>query len=145
MRESLAASAQLVMKKIPVLGAVAWLMMQKGPTRNTFMSELEWRVMPPLVLDQCKLYLQGDAPTAFVSWAKLSPEVVKRYRNAPHRIGAGDWRSGREIWLMDFLVPFGGEQDVLQDLRSTVFAGRNVHQLAPQQEGEARVITWPPL
>lgn len=145
MRESVESQAQLVMKKIPILGAVAWLMLQKGATRHTLLSELEWRVMPPLVLEQCKLYLRGDAPTGFVSWAKLSPDIAKRYRGAPHQLGPAEWRSGEEIWLVDFLVPFGGAREVLQDLRSTVFAGKTVHQLAPQQDDEAKVVTWPPL
>lgn len=145
MRETVEQQARLVMKKIPILGAVAWLMLQKGATRNALLADLEWRVMPPLVLEQCKLYLRSDAPTGFVSWARLSPEVAKRYRSYPHQLAASDWRTGEDIWLVDFLVPFGGAQDVLQDLRSTVFAGKAVHQLAPQDDAEARVVTWPAL
>jgi RTX toxin acyltransferase family len=70
--------ATRVMAKIPLLGPVTWLMMQQGITRHTLLSELEWRVLPALVLDQAKLYMRDNTPIAYVSWAKLSPSVVER-------------------------------------------------------------------
>ena len=73
--------ARRVSQKIPVLGPVTWLMMQQGATRHSLISDLEWRVMPPLVLDQAKLYMREQMPLAFVSWARLSPERgAQRYR-----------------------------------------------------------------
>ncbi|RZI97308.1 MAG: toxin-activating lysine-acyltransferase [Haliea sp.] len=59
--------ANNVLKKIPALGPVAWLMMANAGMRHTLLSELEWRVMPALVLDQAKLYLRDEPPVGFVS------------------------------------------------------------------------------
>uniref|UniRef100_UPI00130047E1 toxin-activating lysine-acyltransferase n=1 Tax=Shigella sp. SHS-1 TaxID=2116500 RepID=UPI00130047E1 len=86
--------AKRVMNKIPLLGPVTWLMMQQGGTRHTLLSELEWRVLPPLVLDQAKLYLRDSAPIAYVSWAKLSNAAALRYKTAPHHLTSNDWQSG---------------------------------------------------
>ena len=72
--------AHKVMSRIPLLGAVAWLMMQQSSTRHTLLSELEWRVLPALVVDQAKLYLRDDAPLAYVSWARLSDAATERYK-----------------------------------------------------------------
>ena len=148
--EELAALAELakkhahkVLAKVALLGPVAWLMMQQTASRHTLLSELEWRVMPALVLDQAKLYLKDDAPVAFASWARLSDAVVQRYKAAPHQLTAADWVSGDQIWLIDVFTPFGGAQDVLKDLREKVFAGQVVHQLVPTAPAQAKVLTWP--
>lgn len=135
--------ANKVMKKIPALGPVAWLMMASSTTRHTLLSELEWRVMPALVLDQAKLYLREESPVGFVSWARLSDQAAERYRQAPHHLAPSDWTSGDQIWLIDVLTPFGGAQDVLKDLRENVFKGLPVHQLLPSGEKAAQVLTWP--
>ena len=139
------AQAQKVFKKIPALGPVVWLMMTQAATRHTLISDLEWRVMPALVLDQAKLYYRDGAPVAYASWAKLSPDVAFSYRSAPHHLAASDWNCGSEIWLVDVFTPFGGGQDVLKDLREQVFAGQEIHQLLPAAADStlSKVLTWP--
>ncbi len=134
--------ARRVSQKIPVLGPVTWLMMQQGATRHSLISDLEWRVMPPLVLDQAKLYMREQMPLAFVSWARLSPEVAQRYRQAPHRLAPSDWQSGDQAWIIDLVAPYGGVQDLLNDLRNNLLPGQVIHQLAPMPQGEAKIIKW---
>jgi cytolysin-activating lysine-acyltransferase len=135
--------AKLVMGKIPLLGPVTWLMMQQGATRHTLLSELEWRVLPALVLDQAKLYMRENAPIAYVSWAKLSEVTVERYKTAPHHLTSSDWKSGDQVWIIDLFTPFGGAQEVMKDLREVVFKGVPVHQLIPNTTGQAKTLTWP--
>lgn len=135
-------NARHALALLPVLGHVTWLMLQQGATRNTLVADLEWRVLPPLLLKQAKLHMRDDAPLAFVSWALLSDEAALRYRGAPHRLAAADWKSGDQVWLVDLFTPFGGAQEVLKDLRQQ-FAGRPIHQLAPADGALAQVITWP--
>jgi cytolysin-activating lysine-acyltransferase len=146
-REELAgyakAQAHKVMAKIPLLGAVAWLMMQQSTTRHTLLSELEWRVMPPLVLDQAKLYMRDEAPVAYVSWARLSDAAAARYQQAPHHLTSGDWQSGSQNWLIDLCTPFGGGSDIITELRQTVFKGQPLHQFSLGANGQLTTMTWP--
>ena len=135
--------AQRVMSKIPLLGAVSWLMMQQSATRHTLLSELEWRVMPALILDQAKLFMRDNAPVAYVSWARLSEDVAKRYQQAPHHLSASDWKSGEQIWIVDLCTPFGGMQEVMKDLRETVFEGHEIHQFTLSGDGQVKAMTWP--
>lgn len=134
---------QRVMGKIPLLGAVSWLMMQQSATRHTLLSELEWRVMPALVLDQAKLFMRESAPIAYVSWARLSEDVAKRYQQAPHHLSASDWKSGDQIWIVDLCTPFGGMQEVMKDLRESVFPGQEIHQFTFLGAGQVKAMTWP--
>ncbi len=117
--------AKSVLKKLPLLGPIAWLCMNSPQHRNQFIADLEWRVMPALVLDQAKLYMRDEAPVAYASWAFLSPEVAERYR-ATGRLAPGDWKSGSEAWLIDLVAPFGGGGDVINDVKEKVLAGRQV-------------------
>lgn len=135
--------AEKVMSKIPLLGAVSWLMMQQTATRHTLLSELEWRVMPPLMLDQAKLYMKEKAPLAYVSWAYLSEDAAKRYQQAPHHLMPSDWKSGDQIWIIDLCTPFGGSQELLKDLRLGALSGREVHQLTLDADGKIAAMTWP--
>lgn len=150
--EALAEIAQLarkqahkVLARIPLLGPVTWLMMQQSASRHTLLSELEWRVLPPLILDQAKLYVKDDLPVAFASWARLSDAVAYRYKGTPHQLILTDWNSGDQIWLIDVFTPFGGAQEVLKDLREKVFEGKIVHQLVPTAPAQAKVLTWPAI
>ena len=99
--------------------------------------------MPPLMLNQAKVYLRDETPVAFVSWARLSPEVARRFRCLPHRLTPADWHSGEEFWVVDLLAPFGGAREVMKDLRENVLPGQVVRQLALAGEPEAEVFTWP--
>lgn len=130
-------------QKLPLLGPVTWLMMQQTHTRHTLISELEWRVIPALMLDQAKLYMRDESPLAYVSWARLSPELAQRYRHPPHQLSFNDWNSGDAIWLVDVVAPFGGLPKIMEELRHQVFAGQVIHQLAPTPTEPAKVVTWP--
>lgn len=148
--EELAALAELakqqahkVLGKIPLLGPVTWLMMQQSHSRHTLLSELEWRVLPALILDQAKLYMKDDTPVAFASWARFDEATVQRYRLPPHHLMMADWATGDQIWLIDVFTPFGGAQDVLKDLREKVLAGQIVHQLIPVLNAAPQVLAWP--
>lgn len=137
------AQAQTVFKKVPLLGPVAWLMMQQPGTRHLFLADLDWRVMPALVLDQAKLYMREQTPMAFITWAKLSDAAAQRYKQPPHRIGPGDWKSGEQIWIVDLLAPFGNAQDVLKDMRENLFPDTLLRQLAPTADVQTTVLEWP--
>lgn len=135
--------AHKVLGKIPLLGPVTWLMMQQSHSRHTLLSELEWRVLPALILDQAKLYMKDDAPVAFASWARFDEATAQRYRLPPHHLMMADWATGDQIWLIDVFTPFGGAQDVLKDVREKVFAGQIVHQLVPVPGAPPKVLAWP--
>lgn len=136
--------ADKVMGKIPVLGAVSWLMMQHSATRHTLLSELEWRVMPPLMLDQAKLYMRDKAPLAYVSWAMLSDETAQRYQQAPHHLSPADWQGGSQIWLIDLVAPFGGAQTIWTELSEGQFKGQTIHRLGEHLASPASQLSGCP-
>lgn len=139
------AQAQNTLQKIPMLGAVTWLMLQQSALRASLLSDLEWRVLPPLMLGQARLFMRGDAPVGYASWAQLSEEAACRWRQPPHRLALQDWNSGEQTWLIDVFTPYGGAREMLEELRSTQLAGRELRQLVPLPEQSPQELRWPPV
>lgn len=134
--------AKNVHNKLPLVGPIMWLYMHTPTYKHLFMADIEWLVLPPLILNQFKLYLKDEAPVAYASWAFVSEDVEKRLATGQLRLGPGDWKSGDRLWLIDLVAPFGGAQEILKDLREVVFPGRNIKQLMPDAQG-VRIVEWP--
>lgn len=139
------AQAQNTLQKIPLLGAVTWLMLQQSALRTGLLGDLEWRVLPPLMLGQARLFMRGDAPVGYAAWALLSDEAVARWRQPPHRLALQDWNSGEQAWLIDVFTPFGGAREMLQELRETHLANRELRQLVPMPGRAPEELRWPPV
>lgn len=101
------ASAKQELEKLPLLGPALWLFARDPMRRFTFIADLDWRLLPPLVLDQCKLYSREGIPWAFVTWARVSDAIDQRLRSAAPVVAPHEWRSGDKLWLIDVVAPFG--------------------------------------
>ena len=101
------AAAKKELAKLPLLGPAMWLYARDQQLRFTFIADLDWRLMPPLVLDQCRLYSKSDMPWAFATWAFVSDVVDERLRSNPGAIAPHEWKAGTRPWLIDVVAPFG--------------------------------------
>ena len=126
-----------------VVGHVTWLMMHSPMHRHLFLTDLEWLLLPPLLLKQFRVYRRDKVPFAFVSWALMTAEVEERFRNGVRRLKPGDWNAGDRLWLIDFIAPFGGADPVVKDLREKLFPGREIKTLRLAEDGSGvRMETW---
>lgn len=108
------ASAKQELEKLPLLGPALWLFARDPMRRFTFIADLDWRLLPPLVLDQCKLYSREGIPWAFVTWARVNDAIDKRLRSAAPIIAPHEWKSGDKLWLVDVVAPFGDAPGIAQ-------------------------------
>jgi len=47
------------------------------------------------------------------------------------------------VWLMDLIVPFGGQQEAAKELRETVLKGQEIKSLQPAPDGVGMaVVEW---
>jgi cytolysin-activating lysine-acyltransferase len=130
-----------------VFGEIAWLMTQSTLHKSMFLSDLEWLVMPPLMLGQFRLFHGPDPlqpknqrPIGCIFWALATPEVTERLATGITRMRPTDWRptglgghgddaarnSDAVVWIVDCLAPFGGTDQMIQDFKEKVFPGREV-------------------
>lgn len=91
-----------------VLGEIVWLMSQSPEFKQYLISDLEWLVMPPILLRQFRLFYHEGRPAAVVLYARVSPEVAARLDAGAPTLRAQDWRSGGGVKVVKVIAPFGG-------------------------------------
>lgn len=137
--------AQGALAKLPILGPALWLYARDPIKKFMFLGDIDWSVLPPIVLDQCRLYTKGGLPYAFVTWAWVNDTVSARLRGEQPRLAPHEWKCGEQVWIMDAVAPFGQLQETLLALRTTELAGKQVNALLPNpaQTGALQVVEWP--
>lgn len=137
-------TAKAALSKLPILGPALWLYARDPLRRFTFMADIDWLLLPPVVLDQCRLYTKNEIPFAFFTWAKASPDVDQRLRSGIQRIAPHEWQAGEHIWLIDTIAPFGQLEEMIAELHKTQFPGQKISALLPdqQQGNQLKVRDW---
>lgn len=126
-----------------VFGQIVWLMSQSVAHKNFFISDLEWMVMPPMLLRQFRIFPGKNQPMGVALWASLSPEVEKRLEAGGTRLAPQEWKSGESLWLVDLIAPFGHQETMLEDIKKTIFAGKRFKMHVNLPEGR-KVVTMEP-
>lgn len=133
--------ARSELTKLPLLGPALWLFARDSQRRFTFVADLDWRLMPPLVLDQCRVFNRMDVPWGFCSWAFVSDDVQARLGSNVPIIAPHEWRSGPHAWLIDVVAPFGGANELARQALAEMGGAKTVKAWLPGEAGEApRVV-----
>jgi cytolysin-activating lysine-acyltransferase len=134
-----------------VMGEIVWLMTQSPLHKQMFIADLEWFLMPAILLEQFRLFY-GPAPKAAPAgatpmpaacalWARVSPETAARLEAGAHKLAAHEWaHEGGELWLIELVAPFGAQEEILRDLATNLFKGDafKFHMTGP--DGARRVV-----
>jgi len=110
-----------------VLGEVVWLLTQSPQHKQAFfLGDLEWMVMPPIILQQFRMFYAKDRPIGVVLWALVDDEVEARLVSGSARMRPQDWNCGDKLWIVEVVAPFGGTDEMLTDLKGKVFPDREM-------------------
>lgn len=91
-----------------VLGSAVWLWMHSKSHRDAPLHSLSALLLPALKRRQFVLASENAKPVFYLSWADLSEEAEHRYlRNPPVCMPDADWASGKRMWILDWVAPFG--------------------------------------
>jgi cytolysin-activating lysine-acyltransferase len=128
-------------KTSEVLGEIVWLMSQSPLHKQFFISDLEWFVMTPMLLQQFRLFYDKAKPIGVVFWGTVSEEVEARLAAGTSRMRPQDWKSGDRLWVVEAIAPFGGAEEMVKDLKAKVFPAREMKALAVGAKGrEVRTL-----
>lgn len=133
-----------------VLGEIVWLLTQSPLHKQMFLADLEWFVMPAILLEQFRMFhgpapaAAGGTPTpaACALWAFVGPETAARLEGGAHKLAPHEWKAANgEPWLIELIAPFGGQEEILRDLAANVFKERafKFHMTGP--DGVRRVAS----
>lgn len=135
-----AAAAKVAQTVSDIFGQATWLMTQSRGHRNMFISDLEWMLMPAILLRQFRLFPGKNQPLGIALWAQLSDDVSQRLETGG-RLKPEDWKSGSNLWLVELLAPFGQQEAMINDLKGSIFKGKQFKMHATDKDGVRRVIT----
>lgn len=113
-----------------VLGEIVWLMSQSAEYKQYLISDLEWLVMPPILLRQFKLFYHEGKPVAVVLFAKVSDEAAARIDAGAPTLRLQDWTSGEVVKVVRVIAPLGrGEfiEDTIAKLERKVSDIDNIY------------------
>jgi cytolysin-activating lysine-acyltransferase len=95
-----------------VLGEITWLMTQSPRHKAIPLGDLEWLLMPAILLRQFRVFYKGEQPVGIALWALADDLVAKRIDAGDNRLSATEWKSGTSLRIIDIVAPFGGEAEM---------------------------------
>lgn len=95
-----------------VLGEITWLMTQSPRHKAIPLGDLEWLVMPAILLQQFRIFYKGEQPVGVAFWALADEIVAKRIDAGDVRLTPAEWKSGSNKRIVDVVAPFGGEVEM---------------------------------
>jgi cytolysin-activating lysine-acyltransferase len=97
-----------------VLGEVVWLMSQSAEFKEYLIADLEWLVMPAILLRQFRLFYHEGKPVAVVLYARVSEEAERRLDSGAPTLRPQDWQSGEKVRVVKTIAPTEFEQETVK-------------------------------
>jgi len=88
-----------------MFGEIVWLMSQSPKHKHYSLADLEWMVMPALLLRQYRLFHDEGRPVGAALWAFLSEEAEAKFSEKPLRLRPDEWKSGDRCWVIELIAP----------------------------------------
>ena len=114
-----------------MLGELTWLLSQSQTHKHFTLGDLEWLVMPVILLEQFRVFHGPQSPVGFALWASFSEDAETRFKEQIEagrgaRLRPDDWKSGDRLWLIELVAPFATPENkqqeaMLSDLVEHVF------------------------
>jgi len=111
-------------------------------TREEYpLAALKYWTAPAIELNQIALFksLQG-MPIGYMTWAFLSDEVSTRMEmDAINVLHISEWNEGLNLWILDFVAPFGHAKDISRYVRGEMFSRAAVVKALKRREDDSLI------
>lgn len=105
-----------------MLGSAVWLWLHSKSHRDAPLHTLTALLLPALKHRQFVLISLEGKPVSYLSWATLSEDAEHRYlSNPPVCMPESDWASGKRMWILDWVAPFGHTRVMSRVLATRLF------------------------
>jgi cytolysin-activating lysine-acyltransferase len=142
------------------LGQITWLFTQSTIHKHLKIADLEWSVMPAIMVEQFRIFTFGplqqlenlkpedflpgftkegleQMPLGVAFWGRLSAAAEAKVE-AGERLEPQEWNSGDRLWLLELITPFANAENKLAeamfaDLMNGPFKGKqfSLHRTDP--------------
>jgi cytolysin-activating lysine-acyltransferase len=133
------------LKFVATVGQITVILMRTPQHRHTFLSDLEWLVMPAIATNQVMTADGRDSktgitvPLAIVLWACVSEEVDTRLSSYPEqrvRLKPEEWASGTIPWLVEAAGEPHAIGRLLRDLIEGRFPDKDIKTIGRSADGK---------
>lgn len=98
-------------------------------------------ILPALWCGQSRFYLTDDCvPTAMVTWAWLSKKVESEVHATGRALFGDEWTSGNQLFINDWITPYGNIREVLHDMTHNVFPDEVATSIRRTPDGTVRRV-----
>ncbi|MEM6682753.1 MAG: toxin-activating lysine-acyltransferase [Pseudomonadota bacterium] len=103
-----------------MLGELTWLLTQSPTHKHFTFADMEWMILPPLMLEQYRVFRGENQPAGYATWAYLSEEAEQKLitgadTGSGARLRPDEWKSGDRLWLVDMVVPTANAENKLAE------------------------------
>ena len=126
---------------VSVFGELVWLMQTSPFHKHLFLSELEWAVLQPMILQQYRIYHKDKKPVGAIFWASVDDDVHKRLQEGSVKMRPHEWKSGSHNWIIDVVAPFGNAEYFINEIGKNVFKGHGYHYIQVDKDGRKKTIS----
>jgi hemolysin-activating ACP:hemolysin acyltransferase len=83
-----------------MIGEIVWLMTRSSFHKHFSLADLDWMIIPPILLNQYKVFHDQGSPVGAAFWAFTSDEASKKLSMEPPRLRPNEWNSSSQCWLV---------------------------------------------
>jgi cytolysin-activating lysine-acyltransferase len=109
-----------------LFGEIVWLLTQSPRHHRFVLADLEWLVTTPMLLRQFRVFYASERPIGVALWAFVDDEVEQRLLSGRAKLAPDDWKSGKKLWLVEVVAPFGEADAMIKNLKRRTFPNREI-------------------
>ena len=122
-----------------LIGEISMLMLHSELHKRYIINDIGAVILPPINLNQFRVYKIKEKPVGFIAWAMLNPELGKKYSQERYSLQLDDWQTGNEVWITDFLAPFGHAKEIINDIKQ-IYPNTIAHSIRVDAKGQLQKI-----
>jgi len=124
--------------KYQLLGEITSLMINSPIHLNYQIQDIVKNFLPPLDLDQFRIYKKGKTAVALITWAYLDDETQAKYSNLNEQydLQADDWKKGKNLWFIDFIASQDVMKEIDHDMKYNLFPNEVARALRADETGK---------
>ncbi|KNG95377.1 toxin-activating lysine-acyltransferase [Pseudaestuariivita atlantica] len=129
-------------ERLRAYGDLCFLYFRSDAHRDKSFGLMRWIVQVPVDLGQYKIMYATDIPRAGFTYAMLDDAAEQKLLGGT-ALQPAEWRSGRQMWIMDVLAPYGqgSAQQIIRWIRHhTAPDITSIRTLRPNPGGGTRIV-----
>ena len=118
----------------------------KEPYNSMDVEYVKGMIIPPIELNQFKIFYKNKKPVGYTTWGFLNKEAEKKLINNEDYLTKNDWRSGNNCWHIDTVC---NDISVLKvhrwtqkNLLKILGKGKKVYWVRLNKDGTLKRLGW---